>query len=172
MKSVASRRGPSQGGHVVAAVNYSEILRVIGQDLEIREIKAFDMRAEGEKILVQCGYQVPPAATPVTLSYTPGDIKELRPQGEEKRGQPLERRDFFTLSQTLRAIGGYVDQQTARLIRLSNNDFSGADVVFRIEYETRAGGRLVDNRSGSAIYDLCVNMYKRRGKSARGNWRP
>jgi hypothetical protein len=152
--------------------NYSEVLRVIGQDLEIRGIKAFDIRDEGEKILVQCGYQMPPAATPVTLSYTPRDIRELRPQGEEKRGQSLERRDFFTLSQTLRAIGGYVDQQKARLIRLSNNEFSGADVVFRIEYETREGERLIDNRSGSAIYDLCVNMYKRRGKSARGIWRP
>jgi len=156
----------------VPAVNYSEVLRVIGQDLEIRGIKAFDIRDEGEKILVQCGYQMPPAATPVTLSYTPRDIRELRPQGEEKRGQSLERRDFFTLSQTLRAIGGYVDQQKARLIRLSNNEFPGADVVFRIEYETREGERLIDNRSGSAIYDLCVNMYKRRGKSARGIWRP
>jgi hypothetical protein len=156
----------------VPAVNYSEVLRVIGQDLEIRGIKAFDIRDEGEKILVQCGYQMPPAATPVTLTYTPRDIRELRPQGEEKRGQPLERRDFFTLSQTLRAIGGYVDQQKARLIRLSNNEFSGADVVFRIEYETREGERLIDNRSGSAIYDLCVNMYKRRGKLARGIWRP
>jgi hypothetical protein len=152
-------------------VNYSEVLRVIGQDLEIRGIKAFDIRTEGEKIVVQCGYQVPPAATPVTLSYTPRDIKELRPQGEEKRGQSPERRDFFTLSQTLRAIGGFVDQQKARLMRLSNNDFSAADVVFRIEYETREGERLVDNRSGSGIYDLCVNMYKRRGKLARSIWR-
>jgi hypothetical protein len=152
-------------------LNNSEVLRVIGQDLEIRGIKAFDILAEGDKILVQCGYQMPPAATPVTLSYTPRDIREMRPQGEEKRGQALERRDFFTLSQTLRAIGGFVDEQKARLIRLSNNDFTGADVVFRIEYETRAGERLIDNRSGSAIYDLCVNMYKRRGKLARGIWR-
>ena len=152
-------------------VNNSEILRVIGQDLEIRGIKAFDIRTEGEKILVQCGYQMPPAATPVTLSYTPGDIRELRPQGEEKRGQASERKDFFTLSQTLRAIGGYVDQQKGRLIRLSNNEFSGTEVVFRIEYETPEGERLIDNRSGSAIYDFCVNMYKRRGKLARGIWR-
>jgi hypothetical protein len=153
-------------------VSYSEVLRVIGQDLEIRGIKAFDLRDEGEKILIRCGYQMPPAATPVTLSYTLRDIKELRPQGEEKRGQSPEQRDFFTLSQTLRAIGGFVDQQKARLIRLSNNQFSGGDVVFRIEYETREGERLVDHRSGSALYDLCVNMYKRRGKLARNIWRP
>jgi hypothetical protein len=156
----------------VPAESYSEILRVIGQDLEIRGIKAFDIRNEGERIFVQCGYQDPPAATPVTLYYTPRDIKELRLQEEEKRGQSTEQRDFFSLSQTLRAIGGHVDQQKARLIRLSNNDFPGADPMFRIEYETPDGERQVDDRSGSAIYDLCVNMYKRRGKLARSIWPP
>lgn len=154
------------------AVSYSEILRVIGQDLESRGIKAFDMRDEGERILVQCGYQIPPAATPVTLHYTRRDIQELKPQGADKRGQASKPEDFFTLSQTLRAIGGYVDQKKARMLRLSNNECAGADPVFRIEYETPEGERLVDDRSGSAIYDLCVNMYKRRGKSTRSIWRP
>lgn len=154
------------------ALSYSEILRVVGQDLEIRGIKALDVRLEGKQILVQCGYQVPPAATPITLHYTPGDIEELKPQGLEKRGQTLERGDFFTLSQTLRAIGGYVDQKKASLTRISNNDCAGADAVFRIEYETREGEQVVEDRSGSAIYDICVNMYKRRGKLARNIWRP
>jgi hypothetical protein len=156
----------------VPAESYSEILRVIGQDLEIRGIKAFDIRDEGERVFVQCGYQAPPAATPVTLYYSARDIEELKPQGAENRGQPSKAEDFFTLSQTLRAIGGYVDQKKARLIRLSNNDCPGADAVFRIEYETRERERVVDDRSGSAIYDLCVNMYKRRGKSGRNIWRP
>jgi hypothetical protein len=156
----------------VPAESYSEILRVIGQDLEIRGIKAFDIRNEGEMVLVQCGYQSPPAATPVTLHYSARDIEELKPQAAEKRGQASKPGDFFTLSQTLRAIGGYVDQKKARLIRLSNNDCHGADVVFRIEYETWERERVVDDRSGSAIYDLCINMYKRRGKLARNIWRP
>jgi len=156
----------------VPAESYSEILRVIGQDLEIRGLKAFDIRDEGDRICVQCGYQVPPAATPVTLYYTPRDIEELKPQGAEKRGQSSKPEDFFTISQTLRAIGGYVDQKKARFLRLSNNDCPGADVVFRIEYETRERERLVEDRSGSGIYDLCVNMYKRRRKLARNIWHP
>jgi hypothetical protein len=156
----------------VPAESYSEILRVIGQDLEIRGLKAFDIRDEGDRICVQCGYQVPPAATPVTLYYTPRDIEELKPQGAEKRGQSSKPEDFFTISQTLRAIGGYVDQKKARFLRLSNNDCPGADVVFRIEYETRERERLVEDRSGSGIYDLCVNMYKRRGRLARNIWHP
>ena len=154
------------------AVSYSEILRVIGQDLEIRGIKAFDIRDEGDRFFVQCGYQDPPAATPVTLYYTARDIEELNRKAGEKRGQPSKQGDFFTLSHTLRAIGGYVDQKKARLMRLSNNDCPGADVVFRIEYETRERERVVDDRSGSAIYDLCVNMYKRRGKLAKSIWSP
>ena len=96
--------------------SYSEILRVIGQDLEIRGIKAFDIRDEGERVFVQCGYQAPPAATPVTLCYSARDIEELKPQGAEKRGQSSKPEDFFTISQTLRAIGGYVDQKKARFL--------------------------------------------------------
>jgi hypothetical protein len=108
----------------------------------------------------------------VSLYYTLGDIEELRRGGEEKRGRVAEQKDFFTLSQTLRAIGGHVDQKKARSVRLSNNGFYGADVVFRIEYETRDGERTVADLSGAAIYDLCVTMYKRRGKTARNIWSP
>jgi hypothetical protein len=160
----------------VFAVRYSDLLRAVGQDLELRGMKTFDIRCEREEILVDCGYQAPPAATPVTLSYTFEDIKELQMKGEEKRGQSSEAKDFFTLSQTLRALGGHVDQKKARLLRLSNSGSTGADVLFRIEYETPEGERVIDEHSGSAIYDVCVNMYKRRGKSPGnfdkyGRWR-
>ena len=154
------------------ALSYSEILRVIGQDLEVRGIKALDIEDQGERILVQCGYQIPPAETPVTLYYTLGDIRELRLEGEEKRGEFAEQRDFFTLSQTLRAIGGHVDQKKARFVRLSNNGFYGPDVFFQIEYETRERECMVVALSGSAIYDLCVTMYKRRGKLPKNIWCP
>jgi hypothetical protein len=154
----------------VHALSYSEILRVIGQDLEMRGIKAFDIRAEGENIVAQCGYQVPPAATPVTLHYTPKDIQDLKPQGLANRGQGPAQGDFYTLSQSLRAVGGYVDQKKGGLIRLSNNDCSEGEVVFRIEYETREREQVAEDRSGSAIYDLCVNMYKRRGRLSKNIW--
>jgi hypothetical protein len=155
----------------VRALSYSEILRVIGQDLEMRGIKAFDLRVKGENIVAQCGYQVPPTATPVTLHYAPRDIEELKPQILANRGQGSAQGDFFSLSQSLRAVGGYVDQKKGRLIRISNNDCSSGEVVFRIEYETPEREQIAEDRSGSAVYDLCVNMYKRRGKLERKIWR-
>lgn len=142
----------------------SEVLRAIGQDLEMRGMKTFDIQFEEEDVLVQCGYQSPPAAMPVALYYTPADVKEFQLSGRETRGQPAGPKDFYTLSQTLRAIGGYIEQKRGRLLRLSNDASATADVVFRIEYEMEGGKRVIDQYSSSALYDICVSMYKRRGK--------
>jgi hypothetical protein len=148
----------------VHRIPFSEVLRIIGQDLEMRGIKTFDIQSEVETVFVRCGYQAPPAEMPVTLHYTPGDLEELRIAGQEGRGQSAEPKDFYSLSQTLRAIGGYVEQKKGCLVRLANDGLLGADVVFRIEYKTAGGERLIEEYSSSAVYDICVSMYKRRGK--------
>jgi hypothetical protein len=36
--------------------------------------------------------------------------------------------------------------------------------VVRIEYEMSQGEKVVDDRTGSAIYDMCVSFYRLRGK--------
>src|SRR5207253_166487 len=77
--------------------SYSTILRAIGQELEARGLKTFELRPDGDVYIVACGYQEPPSATPVTLHYSWEDIEDL-------------------------------------------------------------------DRAGSAIYALCVGMYKQRGK--------
>ena len=41
--------------------------------------------------------------------------------------------------------------------------------VIKIEYETVQGDRVVDDRTGSAIYELCVSVYKLRGTSSIDN---
>ncbi len=38
------------------------------------------------------------------------------------------------------------------------------DTLFVVEYITRDGDLVVDDRAGAAIYDMCVQMYKQRGK--------
>ena len=145
-------------------ISYSEVLRAIGQDLEMRGMKTFDIQNEGQNVLVRCGYQGPPAPMPVSLQYTPADIDELQMAGEQRRGQFATAQDFYTLSQTLRAIGAFVEQKKGRLLRVSNYGSMGADVVFRVEYEMEGGERMSDAYSSSTIYDICVSMYKQRGK--------
>jgi hypothetical protein len=151
----------------VRAVTNSTILRIIGQDLQARDIKAFIIRCEGDRLSVQGSYDKPPCSTPLTLEYSWREIHELNRERGQKRAKIPANGDFFTLTQILRAIGAYIDKRGGRLLRLSNNDSSASDLVFRIEYESADGSRVVEERNGAAIYDMCVRMYKLRGK-ARG----
>ena len=147
-----------------AHVNYATALRCIGQELERRGLKSFDIRVQGKAYVVECGYQEPPAPAPVSLYYEPRDIEELERLGETKRGEIARAQEFINQVQIFRTIGAYLDKNEARLLRLTNNDGKAKD-LFKVEYLTRDGDRIVDDRAGSAIYDMCVQMYKQRGKS-------
>ncbi|MGH7824934.1 MAG: hypothetical protein ACREQ7_07125 [Candidatus Binatia bacterium] len=151
----------------VRPVKNSSILRTIGQDLESRDIKAFVITREVDRLVVKGSYQNPPSPTPINLDYSLGEIDELDLQRGEKREEIPPSGDFFTLAQTLRAIGGYIDKKGGRLLRISNNDSARGEFFFRIEYESAEGSRIIDDRDGSAIYDICVSMYKLRGKARR-----
>jgi hypothetical protein len=145
-------------------ITYANALRCIGQDLERRSLKAFDIHLERNEYIAQCGYQDPPAPTPVTIQYSIKDLQDLDISGEARRGESLSAKDFLNIVQIFRAIGGYLDKNEARLVRLTNNHATGKESIFKVEYITRDGERLIDDRAGSAIYDMCVVMYKQRGR--------
>ena len=143
---------------------YAIALRCIAQDLERRGLKTFDIRLLRDEFIVAGGYQEPPSATPVTIHYTLKDIDELDRAGERKRGEQLPGKDFLNQVQIFRTIGGYLDKNEARLIRITNNEAPGKDATFKVEYVTQEGEHVIDDRAGSALYDMCVVMYKQRGK--------
>ncbi|HTN72163.1 MAG TPA: hypothetical protein VMO00_13870 [Methylomirabilota bacterium] len=134
----------------------------------MRDLKAFDIRKREDRYVVQCGYQCPPAPTPLTLEYGLDEIKEIDLRGQGTRSDIPQTLDFSTLSQSLRTIGGYLDNKKASMVRICNNDLPGTEPIFRIEYETAEGDLLVDDRSAAAIYDIGVHMYKQRGKMNGG----
>ena len=76
----------------------------------------------------------------------------------------MARQDFLNQIQVFRTIGAFLDRNEARLVRLTNNREKVEDSLFTVEYLTRDGERIIDNRPGAAIYDMCVQMYKQRGK--------
>ena len=144
--------------------NYATALRCIGQDLERRGLKSFDIRLRKNIFIVEGGYQEPPSPTPVSVEYTFKDIAELDQIGENRRGGTLRAPEFINQIQIFRTIGGYLDKCEARLLRATNNDGKAKNSLFTVEYVTRDGDRVVDDRAGTAIYDMCVQMYKKRGK--------
>ena len=141
----------------------SKALRAVGQDLEARGIKTFLIRCDADLYVVEAGYQSPPAPTPVTLHYTLDDIEQLDREGREGDNCNSSVKDFLSLSQSLRAIGTYVGRKRARLLSVSNNALTaGAIPIVTIEYETAEGERVIDDRTATAIYDMCVRTYKLR----------
>jgi hypothetical protein len=159
-----------QGPLLMSAIVCSKALRAIGQDLEARGIKTFVIRCEADLYVVEAGYQSPPAPTPLTLHYTLDDLEQLDREGrKEREGGDYDSsvKDFLRLSQILRAIGSYVGRKGARLLSVSNNVSTARTMpVFTIEYETAQGERVVDDRTGSEIYDMCVSIYKLRRRSS------
>jgi len=147
----------------MATLNCSQALRAIGEDLEQRGIKAFDITCEEDYYMVQGGYQDPPNPMPLNLRYSIEDIRQLDREQREKRCQSPEGHDFLRLPLILRSIAGYVGRKKGRLLRISNNAATGTNAAFRIEYANADDERIVDERSVSAIYDLCVSQYKLRG---------
>jgi hypothetical protein len=157
-------RAPKTRNTGVASMKCATALRCIGQDLEQRGLKSFDVRLEGTAYVAQCGYQGPPSPMPVTIEYTSKDLQDLDRSGEGKRGESSSSKEFLNQVQIFRAIGDYIDKKEALLIRITNNNVTGRDSLFKVEYLTRDGERVVDDRAGAAIYDMCVMMYKQRGK--------
>jgi hypothetical protein len=147
----------------MCAIACSEALRTIGHDLEMRGIKTFVIRCEADHYLVEAGYQSPPAPTPVILHYTLDDIEQLDHEEREGGDRDSGVKDFLSLSQILRGIGTYVGRKGARLLSVSNNALTtGTMPIVTIEYETAQGERVIDDRTTSAIYDMCVRIYKLR----------
>jgi len=140
---------------------YSFALRCIGQDLVQRGLKTFDIKPEGNHFTAVCGYQEPPAGTTEIIRYTPADIEFLDRSGESQRGKEADK-EFLHQAQMLRAIGDYLDKYSSNLIRISNNDVGIEDSLFRVEYVTREGEHVIDDRPGSAIFDMCVLMVQKR----------
>ena len=150
-------------------LNCSQALRAIGEDLEQRGIKAFDITCAEDCYTVQGGYQAAPNSLPLNLRYSVEDIKNLDRENREKRNQAADGHDFLRLSLILRSIAGYIGRKKGRLLRISNNIANGTNAMFRIEYVNADNERIVDERAVSAIYDICVSQYKLRGTDSQAH---
>ena len=148
-----------------------EILRLIGHDLEWRSIKTFFMRCEPGLYVVDAGYQPPPAPTPITLHYALNDIEQLEREARERNDHVSVVKDFLSLSHIFWTVGIYVIGRGGHLLSVSNNVSTEKMPAVNIKYETVHGERVVEDLTGSAIYELCVSIYKLRGTSPIKNTR-
>ena len=138
----------------------SEALRSIGQDLDLRGIRTFRIRCEADLFIVEGGYQAPPAITPVTVHYSFRDVERLNREAQEKTSHVS---DLLSLAEILWAVAVYVGSRGGRLLSVSNMASTLSMPTLTIEYETDQNGRAIEEFKGSAIYELCISIYKLKG---------
>lgn len=146
-------------GILVLANPAAEALRIVGRDLDLRGIRTFIIRCDRDLFVVTGGYQPPPAVMPVTVHYTSSDIE--RRLVETKKDDCLSgARDFSSLAETLSAIGSYVTKKQGRLISVSNTASTPTIPIVIVKYVSLESDPVVEIFKGSAIYELCVSVYK------------
>lgn len=101
-------------------------------------------------------------ATDVDLQYTSKDVNRLDEEGKTKRSDQPPEIYAPSLSQFLRAVGAYVSQKPARLLKISRRGDSMA-----IQYESPAGEKADESLSVDDLYDLCTWMSRKRADQRR-----
>ena len=168
-------------------MSYSRIFRVIGQALEPLRPETYEVVCYGDCYLVRCRVKeekkVRGLASFLRLWREQENanirknrkdrvsmhaeflysLEELNHQDEERkepRRDPNAMPDPYSLSNTLRAVGEFLDRKPdVKLLFASNH---GQDIV--ILYETKGGVRNLEEYPISTLYDLSVKKYVTRKK--------
>jgi hypothetical protein len=147
------------------SLSYARAMRVVGLLLEMRDLKTFDLQCDSSGFRLKCGNPKPPCSTTLELRYSIDEIESLERENLVNRKNSGAVVDFLSQAEVLRGLGGYVDKKKGRLVKLSNNHSNLAVGSLKLEYESSDGDRREETFSPSSIYDICVRMYKERGKA-------
>lgn len=168
------------------AFSFAQLLRPVGQILEPMELESFSLRIEGEGVSVlaekrgqknipapevslrvvwqafrkkkpEPGNQPQPSSGVLELHYTSDDIMRADTEGQSRRKAAGGTPEAHTLSQILRAVGGYVDQKGGRLVGVTK----GHEEV-TIEYDSALNKKMIEQFTVASLYDYWVKMYLRR----------
>ena len=156
-------------------LRYSLALRSIGQNIESIDLKAVELKTQGDSYLVQGWSKGIMASMNLDKLYTIEDIKRLDLGGYKKRSAESEPPNLLSLSQVLRLAGSYVDRIRGRLLRVSWQDQSDKIQSVTIQYEAFGNERSEDSQF-AVVEELCIHVYKQRKRvstaSDRAGHRP
>lgn len=179
-------RDPIDGG----GVEYTRLLRVIGQELEGKGVTTCCLwvEADGFEVIGLCPADIDanpeerrfwqrfitksssPGHATIELRYGVQDLLRLEEFYEVKRNIGPARSDFLTLSEQLRTVGAIVDRRAGQLVRLDRIAYENMISSFAVQYKTRAGELVTEEFSAASLYDFSVQMFMM--EKRRTNVRP
>ena len=146
--------------------DHSKALRVIAHELVKRRIDIFELRCLRTEYYLQCGDPTPPHVGLIELTFSDDDVVILDVRGAGQRGDAFKLVDFEALPEVFRAIGRYVQNKEADLLRICNAESPLDGTTLRLEYETRDGINHVDHLGIIDLAEIARRMYKERSRAS------
>lgn len=124
---------------MAAKIPYDYQLRAIGQSLEAQRINIFELKCRGDQFVVNgkpeketsllgalrdWQKRLRSAGLVSSLTYAGQDIESLDRQGRARRAKHNCLPDFYSLPNTLRTVGVYLDLQGAELLEIQKRSLS------------------------------------------------
>lgn len=144
-----------------ASFSYARILRCVGQALDDLNLKAFQVKQQGDLYEVQVWQKGIYSAPEIELRYAPEDLKRLEHEGRKRRRHPPKKPNFFTISQLLRLAGNYLDRVEGRLVKISWQKQADRIQSVTLQYEPLEEQRGEDKPSAT-IEEICLYIYRQK----------
>ena len=155
-------------------IQYHQQLRSIGQSLEAQRINVFELSCRGDRIVVKGQPEKEPSLLATlrnwqkqrrsdglnsSLMFTHQDIDQIDRQGRANRSQVNRLPDFYSLANTLRTVGWYLDLKGAQLMEIHKRPLS-----LTILSRNQAGHPEYEERTIASFYELFLRLHGDRGK--------
>ncbi|MEX0802337.1 MAG: hypothetical protein WD688_03315 [Candidatus Binatia bacterium] len=153
--------------------SYDQHLRVIGQSLEAKRINLFELKSDGRQYVVRGAPEKDPnllgrwrdwrerlkGESLGSVSYGMAEIERLDTEGRSKRSKSDRLPDFYSLPNSLRTVGCYLDSKDAELLELHKSPLS-----VTLLYQNKDGHPNMEERSVASFYNLFVTLHGKRSK--------
>ncbi len=139
-----------QDGSTRRGLSYAAALRAIGEDLAASFLQSLEIRMD-EGVYIARGARMEPKSEGKSAKferrYTVEDVARLDRLGRDQQTGAATTPDPGTLAEALRVVGGVVDGEGGRFVRLLKEE---RKIVF--EYRDASGALKRDERHGLGIY--------------------
>jgi hypothetical protein len=153
--------------------SYDQDLRVIGQALEARRINVFELKAQENQYVVRGNPDKDLSVwgtlrnwrerisgrLDAPINFPAPDLVRLDKEGKAKRTRANRLPDFYSLSNTLRTVGCYLEANSAQLLEIHKGSLNVA-----LFYEDKNGHPNLEERPIASFYKLFLDLHGRRGK--------
>jgi len=158
--------------------SYRQQLRSIGQSLEAQRIQVFELMCRGDRFVIkgeperensllaalrQWQQRWRSDGLNASLIFNNQDIEQLERQGRALRKQPNRLPDFYSLPNTLRTVGYYLELKESELLEMQKRQLSVTLLV-----RNQNGHPEMEERSIASFYELFLKLHDKRGKAHPG----